>query len=59
MLDCVVLVIVHYDGEFDFDFDITRPLYKGGKQKMRSLSTNITYTSLLNVALEISQVGST
>ena len=48
-----VLVIFHYDGEFDFDID--RPTYKGGKQEMRYLPTNISYSYLRDVALEESK----
>ena len=47
-----VLVIFHYDG--DFQFDIIRPVYNGGNQKMRYLATDITYDSLVNEAAEVS-----
>ncbi|RWR83613.1 Transposase, MuDR, plant [Cinnamomum micranthum f. kanehirae] len=52
MSDCEVLIIFHYDG--NFEFDIIRPVYNGGKQKMRYLSTNITYGSLVAEAIEAS-----
>ena len=45
-----VLIIFHYDG--DFQFDIIRPVYNGGNQKMRYLPTDITYESLVNEAIE-------
>ncbi|RWR87935.1 hypothetical protein CKAN_01689900 [Cinnamomum micranthum f. kanehirae] len=53
MSDNEVLIIFHYDGEFVFD--IIRPVYNGGRQKMRYLPRNITYGSLLNEALEASK----
>lgn len=45
-----VLIIFHYDG--DFQLDIIRPVYNGGNQKMRYLPTDITYESLVNEAIE-------
>lgn len=53
MSDNEVLVIFHYDGEFDFD--INRPTYKGAKQKMRYLPTDISYNYLRDIALEVSK----
>ena len=52
MSDCEVLIIFHYDG--NFEFDIMHPVYNGGKQKMRYLSTDITYGSLVVEAIEAS-----
>ena len=51
MSDREVLCIFHYDG--DFQFDISHPMYGGGK-KMRYLSTNISYQCLANEAIESS-----
>lgn len=45
MSDREVLFIFHYGS--DFEFDISRPVYNGGKQKMRILATEITYESLV------------
>ena len=53
MSDNEVLIIFHYDGEFVFD--LIRPVYNGGRQKMRYLPRNISYGSLLNEALEASK----
>ena len=47
-----VLFILHYDD--DFEFDISHPIYNGGKQKMRFLATNITYESLVKEVIEAS-----
>ena len=51
-MDVDVLTILHYDG--DFQSDPKRPQYIGGRQKMRHLRKNITYSELVNVALEVS-----
>ena len=45
-----LIVIFHYDG--DFEFDIICPLYKGGKQKMRFINNDTTL--MVNIALEAS-----
>ena len=45
-----VLFIFHYDG--DFIFNISPPVYNGGKQKMRFLATDRTYESLVKKAIE-------
>ena len=45
-------VIFHYDGEFEFD--IIHPVYKGEKHKMRFIQSDITFSSLVNIALEAS-----
>ena len=52
MLDYDILIIFHYDE--NFEFDMMRPVYNGGKQKMRYLSTDITYGSLVAEAIEAS-----
>ena len=52
MSDREVLFIFHYSG--DFEFDISRPVYNGGKQKMRYLPTDITFESLVKEAVEAS-----
>ncbi|RWR78801.1 Mutator-like protein transposase [Cinnamomum micranthum f. kanehirae] len=52
MSDREVLFMFHYGG--DFVFDISRPVYNGGKQKMRFLATNITYECLVKEAIEAS-----
>lgn len=46
------LTIFHYDGEFEFNLNC--PQYKGERQKMRYLSSNITSGELKNIALEAS-----
>ena len=48
MLGGDLIVIFHYDG--DFEFDMIRPLYKGGKQKMRFIKSDIKFNSLVNIA---------
>ena len=52
MSDREVLFIFHYGS--DFKFDISRPVYNGGKQKMRYLLTDITFESLVKEAIEAS-----
>lgn len=52
MSNVELLTIFHYDGEFEFD--IIHPQCKGGKQKMRYLSSNKLYNLLVNVALKAS-----
>ena len=47
-----VLIIFHYDG--DFQFDIIRPVYNRENKKMRYLPTDITYESLVKKAIEAS-----
>ena len=47
-----LIVIFHYDR--DFEFDMIWLLYKGGKQKMRFINSDITFNSLVNMALEAS-----
>ena len=47
-----LIVIFHYDG--DFEFDMICLLYKGEKQKMRFINNDITFNSLINIALEAS-----
>ena len=56
MSDREVLFIFHYDG--DFEFDISCPVYNGGKQKMRFLVTNITYEALVKETIEASNLDS-
>ena len=51
-----VLIIFHYDG--DFQFDIIRPVYNGGNQNMRYLPKDITYESLVKKAIEASNYDS-
>lgn len=51
-----VLIIFHYDG--DFQFDIIRLVYNEGNQKMRYLPTDITYEPLVNEAIEASNCDS-
>ncbi|RWR90905.1 hypothetical protein CKAN_02003400 [Cinnamomum micranthum f. kanehirae] len=55
MLDSEVLFIFHYDG--NFEFDMIRPVYNGGKQKIRYLLMDITYASLVNEANEAANCG--
>ena len=43
-------LINHYDSEFKFELNC--PQYKGGKQKMGYLSSNVTYNELSKIALE-------
>ena len=52
MSDVKHLVIFHYDG--DFEFELNHPQYKGGKQKMRYLSSSVTFNELCKIALEAS-----
>lgn len=52
MSDVQHLTNFHYDGEFEFD--LNWPQYKGGRQKMRYLSSNIMFSELKNIALETS-----
>ena len=52
MSDGEVLFIFHYDG--DFQFDISRSVYSGGKQKMKYISSDISYQCLTNEATESS-----
>ena len=52
MSDKEVLFIFHYDGHFEFD--ISRPVYNGGKQKVRFLATDITYEALVKEAIKAS-----
>eukprot|EP00268_Persea_americana_P060281 TRINITY_DN7485_c2_g1_i1.p1 TRINITY_DN7485_c2_g1~~TRINITY_DN7485_c2_g1_i1.p1 ORF type:complete len:113 (+),score=21.54 TRINITY_DN7485_c2_g1_i1:54-392(+) len=47
-----ISIIFHYDGEVVFD--IIRPVYNGGRQKMRYLPKSITYGMLLNEAIALS-----
>ena len=47
-----LIVIFHYDG--DFEFDMIHPFFKSGKQKMRFINNDITFNSLVNIALEAS-----
>ena len=47
-----VLFIFHYDG--DFQFDISHPVYSGGKQKTKYLSSDISYQCLANQSIESS-----
>ena len=47
-----LIAIFHYNG--DFEFDMIRPLYKGGKQKMMFINNDMTFNSLVNIALEAS-----
>ena len=47
-----VLIIFHYNG--DFQFDIIRPVYNRENKKMRYLPTDITYESLVKKAIEAS-----
>ena len=46
------LTIFHCDGTFEFD--LNRPQYKGGRHKLRHLSSTITFGELKNMALEAS-----
>ena len=48
-----LIVIFHYEGDVEFD-DMIHPLYKGGKQKMRFIQSDITFDSLVKVANETS-----
>lgn len=50
-----LIVIFHYDG--DFEFDMTSSVYKGGKQKMWFIQSDIIFNLLLNIALEASNMG--
>ena len=52
MLIDELIVIFHYKG--DLQFDMIHPLYKGGKQKMRFIPSDITFESLVKVAIEAS-----
>ena len=52
MSDVQQLVIFHYNGTFEFD--VNRPQYKGGRQKVRYLLSNISISELKNMALEAS-----
>lgn len=52
MSDVEYLLIFHYDGKFEFD--VNHPQYKGGRQKIRYLSSNVTYSEMSNIALEAS-----
>ena len=47
-----LIVISHYNREFEFN--MIRPVYKGGKQKMRFIRSDITMPSLVNMTLEAS-----
>ena len=51
------LIIFHYDGEFEFE--LNRPQYKGGRQKMRYLSNGVTLNKLCKIALEASSWATT
>ena len=57
MSDVEHLVIFHYDGEFEFE--LNRPQYKGGRQKMRYLSRDVTLNELCKIALEASSWATT
>ena len=57
MSDVEHLVIFHYDGEFEFE--LNRPQYKGGRQKMRYLSSGVTFNELCKIALEASSWATT
>ena len=57
MSDREVLFIFYYDG--DFQFDISRSVHSGGKQKMKYLSTDISYQCLANKAIKSSNWDTT
>ena len=57
MLDVEHLIIFHYDGEFEFE--LNRPQYNGGRQKMRYLSSNVTFNKLSKIALTTSSRATT
>lgn len=52
MLGGKSIVIFYCDG--DFEFDMIHPIYKGGKQRLRFIRSDITFNSLVNIALEAS-----
>lgn len=57
MSDVEHQIILHYDGEFEFE--LNRPQYKGGRQKLRYLSSNVTLKELFKIALEASSWATT
>ena len=50
MSDVEHLIIFHYNREFEFE--LNRPQFKGGRQKKRYLSSNVTYNELSQIALK-------
>ena len=57
MSDVEPLIIFHYDGESEFE--LNRPQYKGGRQKLRYLSNNVTLKELFKISLEASSWATT